>query len=115
MTTNPPVSEPDPVGDSEQRWQQPSFTPGPESLQNPVTGSVLPAAGRPVSPPSPFESVVGALAGIVWPVAILLIIFTKLAFWPVLIAAIVAGTVLGALKRNQRQRRLAGGGDPRFG
>lgn len=55
--------------------------------------------------PSSFEVLIGTLAKLVWPAAILLIDFTKATFWPAPITAIVAGTVLGALKRNLKQRR----------
>lgn len=136
MTSNPPAQEPE-----EQRWQQPSFQPDPrtfrsapgafpsepntfqpepdtfpsepDAFQAPVTGPVVPAAGAPVPPPSSFEAVIGALAKLVWPVAILMIIFTKLSFWPVLIAAIVIGAILSALKANLKQRRHSAGGDLR--
>ena len=103
MTSNPPTDE------SEPRWQQPSFTPDADpQYTQPVTGRVIvPGATGRVPPPSGFETVIGTLAKLVWPVAIMAIIFTHLTFWPVLIVAIVLGTVLSALKNNLRQRRRA--------
>ncbi|MCW3156423.1 hypothetical protein [Micropruina sonneratiae] len=102
MTTNPPTDDPE-----EQRWQQPPFQPEPETQHGPLRGPVLvPGRGVAVPPPSSFEAVLSALAKLVWPVAILLAIFTKLSFWPVLLVAIVLSTVLGALRNNLRQRRL---------
>lgn len=136
VTNNPPTEEP------EQRWQQPSFGPsgatpyetpsyrpsdgtnrdgvtdnGPPAYdvpQQPVSGYVMPAPGTPIPPPSAFETVIGTLSKLVWPVAVLLVIFTHLSFWPVLITAIVAGTILRAVKGNLRERRRAiGPGHPR--
>lgn len=133
VTNNPPTEEPE-----QQRWQQPSFGPsgatpyetpsyGPSyetnrdgvtdddpppygMPQQPVSGYVMPAPGTPIPPPSAFETVIGTLSKLVWPVAILLIIFAHLGFWPVLITAIVAGTILRAVKGNLRERRRAIGG-----
>lgn len=125
MTNNPPSGEPEP------RWQQPPFQAGGATpyepnrdeptddvpsyggSEQPVSGYVVPVAA-PVPPPSAVETVIGTLARLVWPVAILLVIFTHLSFWPVLITAIVVGTILRALKGNLRQRRRAiGTGYPR--
>ncbi len=103
VTTNPPTGEPEP------RWEQPAFKPeAVPPYATPVSGRlIVPGATNRTPPPSSFETVIGTLAKLVWPVAILLVVFTKLAFWPVLIGAIVLGTVLGALKRNLRQQRRA--------
>ena len=101
MTSNPPPGEP------EQQWQQPNFdAPRDEQFVQPVTGHVIvPGVGGRVPPPSTFETMIGPLAKLVWPVAILMIIFTGVSLWPGLIGAIVMGTILSALKNNLRQRR----------
>lgn len=108
VTSNPPTQEPE-----EQRWQQPAFQPEPEFTQAPMTGPVVvPRASVP--PPSGFESVVGSLAGLVWPVMILLAVFTRFPFWTAIIIALIASTVLGALKKNLKQRRHSTGSDQGF-
>ncbi len=103
VTSNPPSDEQEP------RWEQPEFLPDPEPREaTPVTGHVIvPGETARVPPPSALENVIGALAKVVWPVAILMIVFTRASFWPLLISAIVLGTVLSALKQNMRQRRRA--------
>ncbi len=101
------VSSYPPDGPAEQQWQQPPFaSDGPPRDATPASGHVVvPGTPGPLPAPSSFEVLIGTLAKLVWPVAILLIVFTKATFWPVLITAIVAGTILGALKRNLKQRR----------
>jgi hypothetical protein len=109
VSSNPPTGEP------EQRWQQPSFgpQPPPESAGYPVYGARSPAprpsypVARQVPPASAFETVVGTLSKLVWPVAILLLITTHLGFFPLIIIAIVTNIVLGSIKKNLRQRRYA--------
>lgn len=100
--TNPPTGEP------EQRWQQPSFGPPPPDPRLPATRPTpfYPPAQR-VPPASTVETVVSALARLVWPIAIVLFITTNLGFVPMLITAIVASVVLGAVRKNLRQRRYA--------
>ncbi|MFT4296837.1 MAG: hypothetical protein QM582_15650 [Micropruina sp.] len=111
MTSNPPTDEP------EQRWQQPTFGPeptwtgpanpaGPTGVPAPAPHPVYPSA-RQVPPPSTVETVVGTLAKVVWPVAIVLFITTHMGFVPLMIIAIVANMILGAIKKNLRQRRYA--------
>jgi prolipoprotein diacylglyceryltransferase len=101
VSINPPVNEEEP------RWQQPNFDPTrDQQFTPPITGHVIvPGVGGRVPPPSTFETMIGTLAKLVWPVAILMIIITGVSFWPGLIGAIVVGTILSALKNNLRQRR----------
>jgi len=104
VTSNPPTGEP------EQRWQQPAFGPAPDEPVQPTyypigMGASLPA--RRVPPPSTMESVVGALAKVIWPVVILWVILGHGAFFPMLIVALVVSTLLGAVKKSLRQRRYA--------
>lgn len=101
VTTNPPT------GDEERRWEQPAFQPDAEQQVTPLTGRLIVPGATGRTPPSTFETVISTLARFVWPVAILLVVFTKAAFWPVLIVAIVLGTVLSAVSRNLRQQRRA--------
>lgn len=110
VSSNPPTGEP------EQRWQQPSFGPqSPDERTNfpgyrpqpPAPRPSYPVA-RPVPPPaSAFETVVGTLSRLVWPIAILLLITTHMGFFPLIITAIVVNIVLGSIKKNLRQRRHA--------
>lgn len=103
MTSNPPTGEP------EQRWQQPAFGPAPDEPVQPSypieMGGGVPA--RRVPPPSTAESVVGALAKVIWPVVILWIVFGHGAFFPLLIVALVASTLLSSVKKSLRRRRYA--------
>lgn len=109
VTSNPPTEEP------EQRWQQPSFgpQPPPEGGDFPVYGARTPAPrpfyppARQVPPPSTFETVIGAISRVIWPIAILLFITTHMGFFPLIIIAIVANVVLGSIRRSLRQRRYA--------
>ncbi|MFT4216698.1 MAG: hypothetical protein QM619_05870 [Micropruina sp.] len=112
MTSNPPTDQP------EQRWQQPSFGPEPNwtgSVPPNPAGPPAPAptphpvhpSARQVPPASTVETVVGTLAKVVWPVAIVLLITTRMGFVPLVIIAIVANMLLGAIKKNLRQRRYA--------
>ena len=113
--TSYPTGDSHPSGDErEQRWQQPAFAPQPinepptfkqsgQGMQPFVSGPVV----RFTAPPSVSETIVGTLAGLVWPVAILLIIFTNLGFWPGIITAMVVGAVLGGVKKNLKARRRA--------
>ncbi len=109
VSSNPPTGEP------EQRWQQPSFGPQPSDgrhefpgyhPQPPVPRPFYPVT-HPVPPASTFETVIGTLSKLVWPIAILLLITTNLGFFPLIITAIVVNVVLGSVKKNLRQRRHA--------
>lgn len=113
MTSTPPVGEP------EQQWQQPAFgSQGSEpQFFTPDPGqAVVPApANNPVRysrPPSVAESVVATLAGLVWPVMIVLAIMGVVGWWPGVLVALVAGVVLGNARRHLRARRKALGRVP---
>lgn len=109
VSSNPPTGEP------EQRWQQPSFGPQPSDGRSDFPGyHPQPPAPRPfypvthpVPPASTLETVVGTLSKLVWPIAILLVFTTQLSFFSMMITAIVVNVVLGAIKKNLRQRRYA--------
>ncbi len=98
MVTNPPTEQPE-----EQRWQQPQFSPGAERPPV-VTGHVL-VPGERVPPPSVLETVISTAAGLVWPVMMVIGIFTSFSFWTALVIAFIASSVLGAVKAQLRARR----------
>ena len=107
MTSTPPD------GESEQQWQQPAFQP-PDVAGEPVSGNVIyPGSSAqivprpPSSPPSVAESVVGTLAGLVWPVMIVIAIMGTIGWWPAIIIAIVASAVLGNVRQQLKWRRKA--------
>ena len=107
MTSTPPVGEP------EQQWQQPAFVPR-EGADDVVSGEIVPTgpssavAPRTVSsPPSVAESVVGTLAGLVWPIMIVTAIMGGLGWWPAIIIALVASAVLGNVRQQLKWRRKA--------
>jgi hypothetical protein len=109
VTSTPPVGEP------EREWQQPPFQqpsfpqqpdPAPSGNDVPYPSQVV--VPRPVMPPpSLAETVVGSLAGVVWPVMILLAVFTHIGFWPAIIFALIASTVLGNIRGHLRSQRRA--------
>lgn len=102
VTSNPPAGEPEP------RWQQPSFGPQPPDAGSGVPAwHPVPAPARHVPPPSALEGAVGVLRRVIWPIAILVLVTTHVGFVPLLVAAIVANVVLGAVRRNLRRRRYA--------
>lgn len=106
MTGSPPT------GDAEQRWQQPAFGPAKDepSVPAPSSGAMMPASSGGlvrVPPPSTAETVLGVLAKLIWPVAIVLIIFSKAGIFPLVLFAIVAGIVLEGVRKHLRQRRRA--------
>ena len=98
--TNPPTEQPE-----DQRWQQPSFAPGSEPT--PVVSGQILVPGEQVPPASTVETVVSTLAGLVWPVMLIIGIFTGFPFWTALIIAFIASSVLGAVKGQLRARRRA--------
>jgi hypothetical protein len=100
MVTNPPTEQPE-----EQRWQQPQFSPGAEP-QPVVTGRVL-VPGERVPPPSSVETMISLVAGLVWPVMMILGIFGPLSFWTALVIAFISSSVLGAVRGQLRARRRA--------
>lgn len=111
LTTMDQVTVNPPTGEQEPRWQQPDFQPmqsEPQFFTPSPNQAMVPSYPAPVlPPPGTFETVVGTLARLVWPVAILLYFFTPVTFWPALVGAIIAGTVLGAVKKNLKQQRRA--------
>ncbi len=96
----------DPVEGRDEQWQQPSFLSEGQPGERPVSGEVV-VPGEPAPPPSMVESIARGLAGIVWPVMILLAILNYIGFWPAIIIALVASSVLGAVHQNLRSRRKA--------
>lgn len=95
-----------PIGEPEQRWQQPSFGPAPEREGHPLQPreSIAAWTGA-IPPPSPLESVVDALAKLAGPLCVLVAIFNSAYFIPLLMIAFLASGVFGALRRNYRRRR----------
>jgi hypothetical protein len=105
MTNAPSTGEPEP------QWRQPSFPSENEPPATPVestvaSGSViLPAT--PTPPPSVVETVVKTVAGVVWPVMIVLAIMGVMGWWQAIIVAIVASAVLGNVGGHLRSQRKA--------
>jgi hypothetical protein len=105
------VTNAPPTGEQEPQWRQPSFpsenAPKAEPVGSRVTsGSVLvPKAVTP--PPSVVETTVRTVAGVVWPVMILLAVMGVVGWWPAILIAIVGSTVLGNVGRHLRSRRKA--------
>jgi hypothetical protein len=110
MVTNPPTEQPE-----EQRWQQPEFAPGAEPPPV-LSGQVLVpgerVSGERVPPPSALETVIGVVAGLVWPVMMILGIFGPVPFWSALVIAFVASWVLGTVKSQLRAQRRRGAINP---
>ncbi|HET7723192.1 MAG TPA: hypothetical protein VFK68_01025 [Propionibacteriaceae bacterium] len=103
--TNAPTGEPQP------QWQQPPFTSEPAPAPEPLQGSIVPSSvvvsrGR-VAPPSVAETFFGTVAGLIWPVMIVLAIMGVVGWWPAILVAIVASTVLGSTQNHLKARRRA--------
>ena len=88
----------------EWRWEQPSFTEAP---QPPVfSGPVLRASqARPAAPPSRVENLLRLAARLVWPVAIVLAIFTDLSLGTAVLAALAISIGLHVARRSLRTSR----------
>lgn len=103
--TNAPPGEPEP------QWQQPPFPPESQPAPEPVQGSVVPnsviVSREQVAPPSVVETVLGTVAGLIWPVMIVLAIMGVVGWWPAILVAIVASTVLGTTQNHLKERRRA--------
>jgi hypothetical protein len=69
-----------------------------------VSGNVL-VPGEQPPPPSAVETIVSTLAGLVWPVMVVIGIFTGFPFWTALIIAFITSSVLGAVKGQLRASR----------
>ncbi len=105
MTSNAPQEEQEP------QWQQPSFQPDqdpqvPPRVDQVVTGSVIVPA-EPALPPSAMETAVNTVAGVIWPVMIVLAIMGMVGWWPAILIAIVTTTVLGNVGGHLKSRRKA--------
>lgn len=74
-----------------------------------MTGPVLqPGQLRPTPPPpSQVETVVAMAAGLIWPVMLVLGIFTSLSMMTAIVIAIIASLVLNQVKRTLRSQRRA--------
>lgn len=74
-----------------------------------MSGPVLqPGQLRPtVPPPGRVETVVGVVAGVIWPVMIVLGIFTSLSLGTAIIVAIIASIVLNQVRRTLHSQRRA--------
>jgi len=100
------------------QWQQPDLAAqgGDEA---PLEGPVYSASGaaltprRPASPPSIAETVVNTVAGVVWPVMIVLALMGQIAWWPAVLIALVTSVVLGNVSGHLSARRKALGGPTR--
>ncbi|MFT4109177.1 hypothetical protein [Propionicimonas sp.] len=95
MTSTPPTWEP------EQHWQQPVFGEQPTS-----GGQLVPVPG-PTEPPGTLERLAGRLHGLVWVIAVVLVVFGHLSIVPTVVLAVVAGFVLNHIRHDLRRQRLA--------
>ncbi|MGC3995431.1 MAG: hypothetical protein QM779_15160 [Propionicimonas sp.] len=102
MSGTPPTWEP------EQRWQQPAFGE-PVSGAQPVPALPVPVAPE---PPGTVEKLAGRLHGLVWVIAIALVIFIHTSLVATVVVATVAGFVLNHIRRDLRRQRLARAGSP---
>jgi len=105
VTNAPSTGEPEP------QWRQPSFPsenkPKAAAVEGTVaSGSVIVPAGT-TAPPSVVETAVKTVAGVVWPVMILLALMGAIGWWPAILIAIVGSTVLGNVGGHLRSRRKA--------
>lgn len=119
--TNPP-----PVGAPEPQWQQPAFgreeldaaqsAPLPVAPAPQPVPAVIPAAElvppEPALPPSVAETTLATVAGLIWPVVILLALTGYLSWWPAILVAIVTSVVTDNIRKHLRQRRRALGAPP---
>ena len=71
-----------------------------------ASGSVIVPAVT-TAPPSVVETAVKTVAGVVWPVMILLALMGAIGWWPAILIAIVSSTVLGNVGGHLRSRRKA--------
>lgn len=71
-----------------------------------VTGQVL-VPGERVPPPSSAETMISVVAGLVWPVMMVLGIFGPIPFWTALVIAFIASSLLGAVRGQLKARRRA--------
>jgi len=100
MTSFPPTE--DPTGD--QHWEQPRFDE-PTAVSGPV---LQPGQLRPtVPPPGPVETVIGVAAGVIWPIMIVLGVFTSLSLGTAIVLAIIASLVLNQVQRTSHNQRRA--------
>lgn len=99
------VSESSPTP-PEPNWQQPPFAPGPEDPAPTVSGAIVVPGGDP-APPSVLESVIRVIAGVVWPVMLVLGIFGPVPFFAAMVIALVASSVLTTVSKELKQRRRA--------
>jgi len=99
------------VQEPEPQWQQPSFPSESQPASAPVEGIVTSGSSvvrrGAVPPPSVIETVVGTVAGLVWPVMIVLAIMGAVAWWPAILIAIVGSAVLGNVRGHLKARRKA--------
>jgi hypothetical protein len=105
VTNAPSTGEPEP------QWRQPSFPsenkPKAAAVEGTVaSGSVIVPAGT-TPPPSVVETAIKTVAGVVWPVMILLVLMGAVSWWPAILIAIVSSTVLGNVGGHLKSRRKA--------
>ncbi|MBI4901560.1 MAG: hypothetical protein HY829_13945 [Actinobacteria bacterium] len=60
-----------------------------------------------MTPPSATETLLGTVAGLVWPVMIVLAIMGAVSWWPAILVAIIASAVLGNTRNHLKARRRA--------
>jgi hypothetical protein len=90
----------------EWRWEQPSFTEAPQP--GVVSGPVLqPRPVRHTTPPSRTESLLRLASGLVWPVAILVAIFTDVSVATAVFAGLAISIALHVVRRTLQTRRQA--------
>ena len=101
--TNPPTEEP------QFQWQQPKFDQPTDGVTDPiptVTGRII-VKNEPTPPPSRLESTVNVVAGLVWPVAILLAILGYGGFFLNVVVALIISSALKSISRDMKRRRNA--------
>ncbi len=93
----------------------PQAAPKADPAQGPVSPGpvgfgalMVPAAPGPA--PSAAETLVGRVAGLVWPVMIMLALMGVVGWWPAVLVAIVASAVLSSTRNHLKARRRALGG-----
>lgn len=111
------MSSQPPVGDAEQRWQQPAWDPGQQQAAPPPLPVMPFTPPVPVRypPPSALESTVATIAGLIWPAMILLAILGYVGWWPAMIIALVSHVVADGVRKHLRARRKALAPPPQAG
>lgn len=101
----PQWSQP-PFAPSEQPGQPPEHRPSTPSPYPVVQGAVV-VPGREVSPPSPAESLLRAIARVLPMLLIFGAIFGPVPWWVAIVGIILGSSVLNQVARDMKRRRIA--------